>query len=100
MSTPTAKKRERCRNFLEEEKENLISIVLEYKNILENKKTDAVSSQQKHQTWETVAHQFNSISKTATRTGMQLKLLYEGMKEKAKQHKADDKVRKHFLVYT
>ncbi|XP_072380988.1 uncharacterized protein [Diabrotica undecimpunctata] len=86
------KKRERSKNYLEEEKENLISIIEKYKHVIENKKTDSVWSKQKNAAWEKIATEYNSISKTGIRNGIQLKLLYEGLKKRVKKLKADDKV--------
>ncbi|CAG9840797.1 unnamed protein product [Diabrotica balteata] len=86
------KKRERSKNYLEEEKENLISIIEKYKHIIENKKTDSVWSKQKNATWEKIATEYNSISKTGIRNIKQLKLLYEALHKRVKKLKADDKV--------
>ncbi|GLV59203.1 hypothetical protein CBL_21033 [Carabus blaptoides fortunei] len=86
------KKRERCRNFTEEEKETLLVLVEQFIGLIENKKTDGVTTKQKNNAWEQVAQSFNSQFKTGSRTGAQLKLLYESLKKKAKKHKADNKV--------
>lgn len=92
--------RERCKNFLEEEKEILLNLVENHKHIIENKKTDAVWANQKRDTWEKIAIKFNSISKTGERNGTQLKLLYEGMKKKARQNIAADKVSSNNIFMT
>lgn len=86
------RKRERCKNYLEEEKENLLTIMEDFKTIIENKKTDAVSSQIKSNAWTHIADLYNSQAKTGLRTGIQLKLLYDNLKKTAKKHKADEKV--------
>lgn len=88
------RKRERSKNYLEEEKENLLIIMEDFKDIVENKKTDAVSSKIKTEAWNKIAEWYNSTAKTGVRNGIQLKLLYDNLKKTAKKHKADEKVNK------
>lgn len=54
--------KQRSVNFSKSEEEKLVSLVLEKKNIFENKKTDAVTSKQKDAAWEALALKFNAIS--------------------------------------
>jgi hypothetical protein len=44
------------------ERATIVELVEKYKNILENKRTDAVSSQAKTSAWKALAEEFNSIS--------------------------------------
>ncbi|KAK4882871.1 hypothetical protein RN001_006190 [Aquatica leii] len=91
-------KRERSKNFLEEEKENIIELVKKYRAVIENKKkTNAVSTRDKTLAWEQIAKSFNSSAKTGQRSGIQLKLLYDNIKKNAKRHKSDDKARTRFF---
>lgn len=57
--------KQRSVNFSKSEEEKLVAMVLEKKNIFENKKkTDAVTSKQKVAAWEKLAQQFNASSAT------------------------------------
>lgn len=56
--------KQRSANFSKSEEEKLVALVLEKKNIFENKKTDAVTSKQKDAAWEKLAQQFNASSET------------------------------------
>lgn len=56
--------KQRSVNFSKSEEEKLVAMVLEKKNIFENKKTDAVTSKQKVAAWEKLAQQFNASSET------------------------------------
>lgn len=58
--------KQRSANFSKSEEEKLVALVLEKKNIFENKKTDAVTSKQKDTAWEKLAQQFNASSETNT----------------------------------
>ena len=59
------------------EKEVLMELVKEYKNIIENKKTDSVSMKQKNETWNEISIKFCSAGNTNKRTGEQLKKMLE-----------------------
>lgn len=50
----------RSTNFAKSEEEKLIALVLKYKNVLENKKTDAVTCKKKDEVWEKVSTEFNA----------------------------------------
>jgi hypothetical protein len=51
MDQGQKRKRERSKNFLEEEKEYLLELVTDKKGIIENKKSDTISAKQKRETW-------------------------------------------------
>jgi hypothetical protein len=55
-------KRDRAKNFTEEEKEMLIELVSSFKYIIENKKTDGVTSKQKDRAWASLTENFNATS--------------------------------------
>jgi hypothetical protein len=82
MDQGQKRKRERSKNFLEEEKEYLLELVTDKKGIIENKKSDTISAKQKRETW----------NKTGTRNAQQLKLLYDNLKKSTKKKLADEKV--------
>lgn len=58
--------KQRSANFSKSEEEKLVTLVLEKKNIFENKKTDAATSKQNDVAWEKLATQFNASSETNT----------------------------------
>ncbi|CAH0703027.1 unnamed protein product [Spodoptera exigua] len=85
MTTP---KRERSINFSPEEVELLISLVVQNKTIVENKKSDAVTWNEKEQCWKTIEEIFNSTSGTHFRSAKTLKAKYEGIKRITRQKSA------------
>lgn len=46
--------RKRAQNFSETEKIILVDMILKYKNVLENKKTDGVTSKDKEKCWKKI----------------------------------------------
>nr|CAD7459641.1 unnamed protein product [Timema tahoe] len=64
----------------------------EYVSIIENKKTDAVTSQQKEAAWKSLADDFNKNITCVQRSSEQLKIYYENYKRRVKKATADDKV--------
>jgi len=63
MDEVTVVKRERSTNITSEKQDLIIDIVLRYKDIIENKKTDCISTKQKEAAWSKVATEFDSLSK-------------------------------------
>lgn len=57
-----AKKRERSSNFSNKEVEILVSIIHQYKHVIECKKTDATTWRDKDAAWENVTKAFNCNS--------------------------------------
>lgn len=72
-------KRIRGANYLLEEKLRLINIAAKRKHLIENKKTDGISQQDKKKAWEELTAEFNAYG-TSNRTTTQLKILYENIK--------------------
>jgi len=62
----------RSANLSVADKENIIELALKYRNIIENKKTDAVTAQDKETAWKKIAAEFNASS-SAQRNHTQLK---------------------------
>ncbi|KAE8739091.1 hypothetical protein FOCC_FOCC015414 [Frankliniella occidentalis] len=77
-------KRERTPNFTESEKDLLVAIVYEFRVVLESKKTDALTTKEKNETWELAAQAFNSRSGFVTRSAKNLKNLWGNLKGLAK----------------
>lgn len=89
-------KKNRSKNFTDTEKEQFIC--LEYKNILENKKTDKVNLKEKMQAWENIMRKFNAIQTSGMREVKSLKVLYDNLKMKARKEKNEDKVRQLVFI--
>ncbi|XP_037947637.1 myb/SANT-like DNA-binding domain-containing protein 3 [Teleopsis dalmanni] len=73
----------RCSNFSAEEIDNLIEIINKYKYIIENKKTDHVSSKKKEDTWTKITNEFNFQAKIS-RNKASLRKKYENLKRNLK----------------
>ncbi|XP_036150401.1 myb/SANT-like DNA-binding domain-containing protein 3 [Monomorium pharaonis] len=77
-------KRKRDPTFQPAEKNNLIDIVSKHYNIVECKKTDALSTRAKNEEWMKIASEFNASSTFIDRESQVLKNLWENLKKKAK----------------
>lgn len=55
-------KRSRAENYSVNEKALLINFAAKYLNILENKRTDHISTKQKSAAWDNITTEFNSYS--------------------------------------
>lgn len=78
-------KRKRDPTFGASEKLTLISLVEQHFDIVESKKTDAVSMRQKAEEWRKLAETFNATSSIHPREPIVLKNCWENLKKKAKQ---------------
>lgn len=74
--------------FLDEEKDLLTELVAKYKNVVENKKTDAMSLHAKSRAWERLCVEYNSMPSVRPREVKQLKKLWDNLKQKWKKEKA------------
>ncbi|CAI6356646.1 unnamed protein product [Macrosiphum euphorbiae] len=81
-------KRQRGKNFTEWEKDMLIDLILPFKSIIENMKTDAVWNQKK---MPEITCLYNMQQKSGIRIDVQLKHLYDGLKRDARKEKSHDK---------
>lgn len=77
-------KRERSTNFNDCELELLVDLVQKQKHILENKKTDAVTTHLKNKAWEILCKSFNSKSLNGYRSEKCLKSKYDNLKKSVK----------------
>jgi hypothetical protein len=73
------------------EKSLLTELVRKHKDLLENKKNDYKTIQQKNNTWEALSEQFNSQSGVTKRDSKQLKKCWENVKARAKKQLAKEK---------
>lgn len=62
----------RAANLTAAERDLIIEISLKYKNVIENKKTDAVAARDKEVAWKAIAEEFNACCANK-RTSVQLK---------------------------
>ena len=62
MASATTSKRQRTANTTTAEKEILLGLVQKYQNVVENKKTDGVTTGQKDRAWQLIADEFNSFA--------------------------------------
>lgn len=83
-----SKKRERNVNFSRREEELLVELVISNKNVLENKKTDAVMWKEKEDCWRELALKFNSQALLVPRTVPQLQLKYKNIKKLVRKKSA------------
>jgi hypothetical protein len=85
------KKRLRCSNFSSQEKNILIHIIEKHQDIIECKKTDKVSVQEREKVWEGIAQEFNEIVLAEpVRTSRQLKMCYENLKRRIRKEVCGD----------
>lgn len=76
-------KRARSANFSNDEKILLLNLISNYKHIIENKKTDHVSSEEKNVAWNKIATEFNASAPNNTYRGVEtLKKFYDNKKRK------------------
>ena len=81
-----------CRHYFSQlEKSLLTELVRKHKDLLENKKNDYKTIQQKNKTWEALSEQFNSQSGVTKRDSKQLKKCWENVKARAKKQLAKEK---------
>lgn len=81
--------KKRLPNFSATEKMKLIQLIEEKKDIIENKKTDAISAREKEECWINLATQFNSTSIIGHREVSSLKTCWDNLKKKSRKYAAD-----------
>ncbi|CAH1106928.1 unnamed protein product [Psylliodes chrysocephalus] len=84
------KKRVRSSNFSEQDKVLLISIISNYKNIIENKCTNLVTTKAKNIAWQKICDTFNAASGRG-RSVQSLQIFYKNKKKDVRQKVADEK---------
>ncbi|KAL4710088.1 hypothetical protein ACJJTC_016490 [Scirpophaga incertulas] len=81
-------KRERSSNFSQEETNLLVSLIEAKKHVIENKKSDATTWQEKEKAWKDIEKTFNSASGAVFRDYKHLKIKYEAMKRDTRKRSA------------
>ncbi|KAJ8726085.1 hypothetical protein PYW07_000783 [Mythimna separata] len=78
-------KKQRTANFTNYEKALLTELVMKYKDIVENKRTDATSNVQKAAGWKRLTKEFNRLSSNINRTPRNIKICWENIKRATKK---------------
>lgn len=73
--------------FSDSDKEILINLVMKYKDVLESKKTDALSINKKKATWCKLSAEYNSIHGVRPRDVKQIRKCWENLKCKWKKER-------------
>lgn len=91
--------KKRVSNFTFAEKQFLLNLVSsKYSHILEDKKTNRVSLDEKNRTWKKIEKEFNANAPiTCFRSNESLKRFYENKKKELRRKMADEK-ESHFLT--
>ncbi|KAJ3640436.1 hypothetical protein Zmor_003731 [Zophobas morio] len=85
-------KRIRGKNFTEREKNMLFELVTaDFKSVIENKESDAITVAKKNLAWQEIAQSYNAQCETGHRTAKQLHALYDNMKKTARSNLYSDK---------
>lgn len=85
-------KRHRSISFSAEEKLLIANICLKYKDIIENKKTDLISCDQKKKVWEKIAAEVNAAAVNTTYRSQEiLKRFFENRKREVRKIAAEEK---------
>lgn len=82
-------------NYTGDEKKLLCSLVAEYKRVIENKETNAVSNREKDSAWSAVANKFNSRCYNIRRDAESLRKQWSNMKQVAKKEKAQERISRY-----
>ncbi|XP_037877231.1 uncharacterized protein LOC119628387 isoform X2 [Bombyx mori] len=77
--------RKRGANYTQEEKILLLDLIMQYKDIVESKRTGGIIIQKKKEVWITITSKYNSSCSSGPRDVDQLKALYDNMKQKSRK---------------
>lgn len=83
--------KKRRTNYTAEEKKLLSELYETFKHIVGNKKTDAITNQQKDATWQGICNIFNSKSLNVHRDAASLRKMLSNMKQDEKKKVAKEK---------
>ncbi|KAI4455388.1 apontic [Holotrichia oblita] len=89
--TMSCKKRDRSINFSTTEKVMLINIIQKYKSIVENKKTDITTCDEKKKVWEKIQLEFNATAANCERSVDSIRRFYENQKKNVRKIAANEK---------
>ncbi|XP_073959411.1 uncharacterized protein isoform X2 [Choristoneura fumiferana] len=84
-------KRKRTVNFTSDEKAVLPELVIKYRTVIENKKSDATTNAEKVNGWKLLSDEFNAISTYCKRAPESLKTCWENIKRQTKKESASRK---------
>lgn len=87
------KSRLRAPNFTSGEGHHLCEVIEKYKHIIENKRTDGASLQDKQKAWLKVTNDYNSTTTAYVRTVESLQQSYKNIKKKVKKQLSATKMR-------
>ncbi|KAJ8704347.1 hypothetical protein PYW08_013071 [Mythimna loreyi] len=79
-------KKKRGSNYTPAEKDRLLELIKKYRNIIENKETNAHIILKKREASDTVCQQYNAVAVSGCRTWQQLRHLYENLKQRSKKN--------------
>lgn len=82
--------KKRGTNFSNTEKVLLVEIITLYKDIIENKTTNAVCSKKKAKCWDTISKTFNSES-SIFRDTLTLRSCWENLKKRTRKYYAEER---------
>lgn len=74
-------KRVRGENFTKSEVDTLIDIVLKYKNVIQNKRTDATTWKDKRDAWMAISTEFNATCGNFQQSAKMMRAKYESIKK-------------------
>ncbi|XP_071053963.1 repetitive organellar protein-like [Onthophagus taurus] len=84
-------KEKRLPNFTQAEKYLLLRLTNQYKEIVENKKTDGFTWRKKTEAWKKIENVYNNSTSGSNRTARQLKYKYETIKRDLKREYTNNK---------
>lgn len=91
--------RKRAQNFSEAEKMILINLIQQNKDVLENKKSDAVTSKDKDKCWKIIEQLFNSRSSGECRSSEVLRSCWDNLKKKTRKFFAEERMQLYKTEY-
>lgn len=82
-----SKKRIRSVNFTRKECELIVDLVIKYKHIVENRRSDAATWKAKEAAWEKIKEEYNKILGNEIRTTQSIRSKYESLKKNARKER-------------
>ncbi|RZB39753.1 Myb DNA-bind 5 domain containing protein [Asbolus verrucosus] len=88
-------KRQRAPNFSSDEKSLVLTLIYDKKHIIENKKTDGVTNNEKEQAWIIITDLFNAQSSAGIKRSVEsMQKMYYNQKKQVRKEYANDKIYK------
>lgn len=76
--------------FTEDERQVFRNIMVNYRDVIENKKTDNTSKKAKDEAWAQLCDEYNSLAGTRAVCVAQLRKLWDNMKSRWKKQKSEE----------